>query len=146
MRFSLLNGLILLAVGASSIREVAADFHINYCEISAGIGNQTTSYAQPITVSSNQYNCNGVWGGGIIYANLVWDGRGRPPNFFWTTNTCGRAINFYQSGNNYLGYINNGDGSVVASCYPSTGGKLSCSQAFEQAACSSLYVCNSSIC
>ncbi|KAI0331676.1 hypothetical protein GY45DRAFT_599999 [Cubamyces sp. BRFM 1775] len=108
-----------LAVLAAVAAPALADFHIfNGANGSGGFAAKT--------VPSNQYSCSGWQSAPVIDGTPDVDSG---VSFFDVRNLCGVSqLNFYNNGNGFDVYINNGDGSKIGTCGPGNGGSINGNQ------------------
>lgn len=111
-------------------------------------------YPNSLISAQNKLGCSNLDNqNGVATNSLISGGFGgalgcpSATEFFSMGGVCGvtGALNFYQSGNTYLGYISGGDGSLAATCYQTSGSK-SCDYGAATCDWQQTWYCDSYLC
>jgi hypothetical protein len=151
----LLRPFATLAISALLLGGVNADFQLA-CGPCCDEGGDFSHgcYPDSVAIAQNAINCGNMGNPGQGWSAQINDGNfggalgcNQPTEFIQIAELCGvNAINLYSDGQgNYQGFVNNGDGTQVATCYPGHGGK-DCDYGAASCSWSFAYYCYSDIC
>ncbi|KAF3065390.1 hypothetical protein CFAM422_009570 [Trichoderma lentiforme] len=150
MKFNQFTSVLLLSIST----RVLADFQL-LCGPCCDEGGDFSDgcYPDAIISAENKLGCGNLDNpSGVATNSLLSGGFGgalgcpSATSFFSMGGLCGVGdLNFYQSGDTYIGYISGGDGSQVATCYPTSGDK-SCDYGAATCDWQQTWYCDSYIC
>ncbi|KIM22487.1 hypothetical protein M408DRAFT_28713 [Serendipita vermifera MAFF 305830] len=131
---------------ATLIAPAFADFHIQNCAHTYGLGGQSETTWPVIATPSNKWNCDGFRNQSPVVDGT--DGlEDKESSVFSVKNLCGyKKLNFYPSGSEIKVYVDSGNGQQIGRCVKGGGGSKSCAAAFDMLTCNDDWVCLSTIC